>query len=186
MAVNGPARLPAARFEIRWTIDAMDNCHESASRQPRQVAIRPTAQSKINNTLRISMIFTPMIKTTIPIVQRMPILSTQPQDQQNHTEHNHGVPPFASPITFAAAGLHSRSQRSGGRTPRSGSVDKPVMGAFCAGSYEVTPPGRSRATTSSTGPTDRPKDSTARQAYGESDPAEDVIYILTGLRNTLA
>ena len=52
-----------------------------------------------------------------------------------------------------------RSQRSGGRTPRSGSVDKPVMGAFCAGSYEVTPPGRSRATTSSTGPTDRPKDS---------------------------
>jgi hypothetical protein len=27
-------------------------------------------------------------------------------------------------------------------------------GAFCAGSYEVTPPGRSRATTSSAGPTD--------------------------------
>jgi hypothetical protein len=52
-----------------------------------------------------------------------------------------------------------RSQRSGGRTPRSGSVDKPAMGAFCAGSYEVTPPDRSRATTSSTRPTDRPKDS---------------------------
>src|SRR3712207_9109526 len=28
---------------------------------------------------------------------------------------------------------------------RSGSVDKTVMGAWCAGSYEVTPPGRSRA-----------------------------------------
>jgi hypothetical protein len=75
-----------------------------------------------------------------------------------------------------------RSQRSGGRTPRSGSVDKPVMGAFCAGSYEVTPPGRSRATTSSAGPTDRPKDSTSRQAYEESDPAEEISHILTGLR----
>jgi hypothetical protein len=59
----------------------------------------------------------------------------------------------------AGHALPFRSQRSGGRTPRSGSMDKPVMGAFCAGSYEVTPPGRSRATTSSTGPTDRPKDS---------------------------
>jgi hypothetical protein len=56
------------------------------------------------------------------------------------------------------------------------------MGAFCAGSYKVTPPGRSRATTSSAGPTDRPKDSTSRQAYGESDPADDVSHILTGLR----
>jgi hypothetical protein len=56
------------------------------------------------------------------------------------------------------------------------------MGAFCAGSYEVTPPGRLRATTSSAGPTDRPKDSSTRQAYGESDPAEDVSHILTGLR----
>jgi hypothetical protein len=79
-----------------------------------------------------------------------------------------------------------RSQRSGGRTPRSGSVDKPVTGAFCAGSYEVTPPGRSRATTSSAGPTDRPKDSTSRQAYEESDPAEDVSHILTGLRDVEA
>lgn len=68
-------------------------------------------------------------------------------------------------------------------TPRSGSLDKPVMGAFCAGSYEVTPAGRSRATTSSTGPTDRPKDSNRCQAYGESDPAEDVSHILTGLRD---
>jgi hypothetical protein len=65
-----------------------------------------------------------------------------------------------------------RRFRSG--TLRSGSVDRPVMGASSAGSYEVTPPGRSRATTSSAGPTDRPKDSTTRQAYGESDPAEDV------------
>src|SRR5215203_5672087 len=75
------------------------------------------------------------------------------------------------------------SQRLGGRTLRSGSVDKPVMGAFCAGSYEVTPPGRLRATTSSAGPTDRPKDSSTRQAYRESDPAEDVSHILTGLRH---
>ena len=75
------------------------------------------------------------------------------------------------------------SQRLGGRTLRSGSVDKPVMGAFCAGSYEVTPPGRLRATTSSAGPPDRPKDSSTRQAYGESDPAEDVSHILTGLRS---
>src|SRR5688572_3747472 len=55
------------------------------------------------------------------------------------------------------------------------------MGAFCAGSYEVTPPGRLRATTSSAGPTDRPKDSSTRQAYRESDPAEDVSHILTVL-----
>src|SRR5688500_6149836 len=75
------------------------------------------------------------------------------------------------------------SQRLGGRTLRSGSVDKPVMGAFCAGSYEVTPPGRLRATTSSAGPTDRPKDSSTRQAYRESDPAEDVSHILTGLQD---
>jgi hypothetical protein len=75
------------------------------------------------------------------------------------------------------------SQRLGGRTLRSGSVDKPVMGAFCAGTYEVTPPGRLRATTSSAGPTDRPKDSSTRQAYGESDPAEDVSHILTGSRD---
>jgi hypothetical protein len=64
-----------------------------------------------------------------------------------------------------------------------GIVDKPMMGAFYAGSYKVTPPGRSRATTSSAGPTDRPKDSTSRQAYRESDPAEDVSHILTGLRD---
>src|SRR5688572_29876390 len=74
------------------------------------------------------------------------------------------------------------SQRLGGRTLRSGSVDKPVMGAFCAGSYEVTPPGRLRATTSSARPTDRPKDSSTRQAYRESDPAKDVSHILTGLQ----
>ena len=65
-----------------------------------------------------------------------------------------------------------RSQRSDGRTPRPSprcrSVDKPVMGAFCAGSYEVTPSGRSRATTSSAGPTDRPKDSNQRVRLTES------------------
>ena len=60
------------------------------------------------------------------------------------------------------------------------------MGASRAGSYEVTPPGRSRAITPSAGPTDRPKDSTSRQAYGESDPAEDVSHILTGLREQSA
>jgi hypothetical protein len=59
-------------------------------------------------------------------------------------------------------------------------------GRLCAGSYEVTPPGRSRATTSSAGPTDRPKDSTSRQAYGESDPAEDagvvgLVVLLDGV-----
>jgi hypothetical protein len=32
------------------------------------------------------------------------------------------------------------------------------------------------------GPTDRPKDSSTRQAYGESDPTGDAIPILTGLR----
>jgi hypothetical protein len=36
------------------------------------------------------------------------------------------------------------------------------MGASRAGSYEVTPSGRSRAITSSVGPTDRPKDSNQR------------------------
>ena len=44
----------------------------------------------------------------------------------------------ALPLLFAAVGRG---------TPRSGSVDKPVMGASRAGSYEVTPPGRSRAIT---------------------------------------
>jgi hypothetical protein len=61
----------------------------------------------------------------------------------------------ALPLLFAAV-------RCG--TLRSGSVDKPVMGAFCAGSYEVTPPGRLRAITPSARPTDRSEDSTSRQA----------------------
>src|SRR6478672_7958334 len=39
-----------------------------------------------------------------------------------------------------------------------GSVDKTVMGAWCAGSYEVTPPGRSRAVMLPAGSTDRSKD----------------------------
>jgi hypothetical protein len=48
---------------------------------------------------------------------------------------------------------------------RSGQVGKPGRdrgqasdGCLCAGSYTVTPPSRSHAATSSTGPTDRPKD----------------------------
>jgi hypothetical protein len=40
-----------------------------------------------------------------------------------------------------------------------GSVDKTVMGAWCAGSYEVTPPDRSRAAMLPAGSTDRSKDS---------------------------
>src|SRR5687768_8061642 len=51
------------------------------------------------------------------------------------------------------------SQRSGERTPRSGSVDKPVMGAFCAGSYEVTPPRPFACNDAFRRATDRPKDS---------------------------
>src|SRR4051794_685328 len=40
-----------------------------------------------------------------------------------------------------------------------GSVDKTVMGAWCAGSYKVTPPGRSRAEVLLAGSTDRSEDS---------------------------
>ena len=43
-----------------------------------------------------------------------------------------------------------------------GMVDKTVMGAWCAGSYEVTPPGRSRAVMLPAGSTDRSKDSNYR------------------------
>jgi hypothetical protein len=75
-----------------------------------------------------------------------------------------------------------RSQRSGGHAAGRDRWTS-QYGRLCAGSYKVTPPGRSRATTSSTRPTDRPKDSSTRQAYGESDPAQDVSHILTGLRH---
>src|SRR5215213_6151486 len=51
-----------------------------------------------------------------------------------------------------------RSLRSGGHAAV-GIGGQASDGRLCAGSYEVTPPGRSRATTSSAGPTDRPKDS---------------------------
>ena len=53
---------------------------------------------------------------------------------------SHGLPlPFAA-VRWAHAAVGIGGQASDG--------------AFCAGSYEVTPPGRSRATTSSAGPTD--------------------------------
>jgi hypothetical protein len=56
------------------------------------------------------------------------------------------------------------------------------MGASSAGSYEVTPPGRSRAFDAAhraDGSTQRQQPT--RQAYGESDPAGDATPILTGL-----
>jgi len=57
------------------------------------------------------------------------------------------------------------------------------MGASSAGSYEVTPPGRSRACDAAhraDGSTQRQQPT--RQAYGESDPTGDATPILTGLR----
>jgi hypothetical protein len=56
------------------------------------------------------------------------------------------------------------------------------MGASSAGSYEVTPPGRSRAfdaTHRADGSTERQQPT--RQACGESDPMGDATHILTGL-----
>ena len=53
-----------------------------------------------------------------------------------------------------------------------------------AGSYEVTPPGRSRAYDAAhraDGSTQRQQPT--RQAYGESDPTGDATPILTGLRS---
>jgi hypothetical protein len=75
-----------------------------------------------------------------------------------------------------------RRFRSG--TLRSGSVDRPVMGASRTGSYEVTPAGRSRASDAAhraDGSTQRQQPT--HQAYGESDPTGDATLILTGLRN---
>jgi hypothetical protein len=57
------------------------------------------------------------------------------------------------------------------------------MGASSAGSYEVTPPGRSRASDAAhraDGSTERQQPT--RQACGESDPTGDATPILTGLR----
>ena len=71
--------------------------------------------------------------------------------------------------------------RSG--TLRSGSVDRPVMGASSAGSYEVTPPGRSRASDAAhRADRSTQRQQPTRQAYGESDPTGDATPILTGLR----
>jgi hypothetical protein len=58
------------------------------------------------------------------------------------------------------------------------------MGAFCAGSYEVTPPrpfACNDAFRRADGSTERQQ--SLRQAYEESDPTEDVTHILTGLRD---
>ena len=49
-----------------------------------------------------------------------------------------------------------------------GSVDKPVMGAWCAGSYEVTPPGRSRA------------DDVPRRADGSSEGQQLRVRLTAG------
>jgi hypothetical protein len=68
---------------------------------------------------------------------------------------------------------------------RSGSVDRPGMGASSAGSYEVTPPGRSRAsdaTHRADGSTQ--KQQPTREACGGSDPTGDATPILTGLRHS--
>jgi hypothetical protein len=57
------------------------------------------------------------------------------------------------------------------------------MGASGAGSYEVTPPGRSRTSDAAhwaDGSTQRQQPT--RQAYEESDPMGDATPILTGLR----
>jgi hypothetical protein len=61
------------------------------------------------------------------------------------------------------------------------------MGASSAGSYEVTPPGRSRAFDAAhraDGSTQRQQPT--RQACGESDPMGDATPILTGLRSILS
>ena len=50
------------------------------------------------------------------------------------------------------------------------------MGASSAGSYEVTPPGRSRATTPPIGPTDRPKDSNQRVRLTESQTRRETPH----------
>jgi len=45
-----------------------------------------------------------------------------------------------------------------GRHAAAGWTDKPVMGASCTGSYEVTPPGHSRAAAAPARPTNRTED----------------------------
>ena len=57
------------------------------------------------------------------------------------------------------------------------------MGASSAGSYEVTPPGRSRASDAAhRADRSTQRQQPTRQAYGESDPTGDATPILTGLR----
>lgn len=60
------------------------------------------------------------------------------------------------------------------------------MGASSAGSYEVTPPGRSRASDAAhRADRSTQRQQPTRQAYGESDPTGDATPILTGLRSML-
>ena len=78
--------------------------------------------------------------------------------------------------------LTSSMRRFRSGTLRSGSVDRPVMGASSAGSYEVTPPGRSRASDAAhRADRSTQRQQPTRQAYGESDPTGDATPILTGL-----
>ncbi len=60
------------------------------------------------------------------------------------------------------------------------------MGASSAGSYEVTPPGRSRASDAAhRADRSTQRQQPTRQAYGESDPTGDATPILSGLPNSL-
>jgi hypothetical protein len=57
------------------------------------------------------------------------------------------------------------------------------MGASSAGSYEVTPPGRSRASDAAhQAERSTQRQQPTRQAYGESDTTGDATPILTGLQ----
>jgi hypothetical protein len=52
------------------------------------------------------------------------------------------------------------------------------MGASCTGSYEVTPPGRSRAGDATTEPTNPAQDSNFASVSGGSHPTSGAAYIL--------
>src|SRR5947209_573633 len=72
----------------------------------------------------------------------------------------------------------SSAHRIGPSTPRSGTADKTVMGASRTGSYEVTPPGRSRAGDALAEPTNPAQDSQIASASGGSHPTSSAAYIL--------
>src|SRR5215207_11233544 len=69
-----------------------------------------------------------------------------------------------------------RSQRSGGRTPRSGSVDRPVMGAFAQAPMRSRRPAVRVHPTPPIGPTDRPKDSNQRVRLTESQTRRETPH----------